>query len=196
MNFFKRHFGAIVSAFLLAMGSMTYLANATTIEGFTPSGNFQTVGVSDAGALFVNILSTTPQHVITDTGSYITGIVNPVQVYGVAGAPVAVTFSTNSASFTVNAASATTPAVLRTNHATSQFALLSTNAARKQSIICNTDTGIILYYGPTGVTTATGAFLPPLACLSPDVPASFTGALFGISSAASTGNLISVTTFQ
>lgn len=175
--------------FLLALllGVLAVPAKATTIEGFTPSGNFQTVGVSDLGALYVNIVSTTPQHVITDTGSYtsIQGAVavygddalQPVSVTGAFGAPVEVT-----GSFVATAGTAAVVVSGQISVTSGGIDVLAQDFTRKQSIICNNDPGATIWLGPFGTTTATGIPLGAGGCMSPDVPASFVGRLVGRSS--------------
>jgi hypothetical protein len=150
---------------------------ATTIEGFTPEGNFQTVGVSDAGALFVDILSTTPQHVITDIGSqvYVSSVGGTVAVTGVLGT----TASTSTLSISAQVAVPGGDTIV-----------YPADTTRKQGSLCNTSPAATLFIGPTGVTTTTGIPLPAGSCLSPDVPSSFIGALHAASTGAATAAYI------
>lgn len=182
-------------AALLLGAVLAIPAKATTIEGFTPSGNFQTVGVSDLGALFVTIVSTTPQHVVTDTGSVITSILDPVTVigtpssspipvYGPGGGPVAV-----SGSLVVHPSSATTQTNGQVSIGVTPFTILASNPSRVQSIICNQDPSLTVWVGDASVSKNTGIALGAGGCMSPDGPASFSGALFGISSTTTTGKV-------
>ncbi len=191
----KKILQILLAAAALAAASS---ARATTIEGYTPSGNFQTVGVSDLGAMFVDILSTTPQHVTTDPGSVvgITSVTATVPIKGVAGAepvPISGTVSVIS-TVTVVASSATVPAsaVFSLNGATA-VQILSADAARMQSIIRNTDPSMTAWIGPAGVTRSNGMPLLAGETMTPDVPASFRGALFAVSSTTAQGQVTTLT---
>ena len=57
------------------------------------------------------------------------------------------------------------------------------DGSRFQGVICNIDSLFTVWVGSTNVTTNTGLPLLAGSCLSPDAPASFQAALFGVSTA-------------
>ncbi len=159
-------------------------AGAVIIEGYTPSGNFQTVFVSDTGRLFVEIDSSTPQHVIVDGGTItVKNILSePVQVEGIGGAPVAV-----SGSFTATASTSTTMVTGQHNATGSASSIYPNDNARKQGCLCNGDSVNPIWTGFTvAVSSLTGFRLPAGACECPDVPSSYIGAIFGVTDGTST----------
>lgn len=183
-----RHLLAAVAALMLAGR-----AQATTIEGYTPQGNFQTVYVSDTGRLFVDIDSSTPQHVIVDAGT-MTHITDPVQVFGVSGGPVAVSGPSGSpiqvsGTFVASASTSSTVSSSQIGITATPFAILAIDVTRKQSILCNQDPTLTVWIGGATVAANNGIALGAGGCMSPDVPTSFTGALFGISSTTTTGKI-------
>jgi hypothetical protein len=161
------------------------LVNATTIEGYTPSGNFQTVFVSDSGRLFVSIDSTTPQHVTVDGGT-LTHITDPVQVTGPGGVPINVTIP-GGVTANVVASTATTSTSAQFNVGMGGSVCYPAIATRKQGVLCNSSDTANIYIGPLGVTVLSGALLGPGSCYSPDVPAAYVGSLSCISTAAASG---------
>lgn len=149
----------------LAFAFSAYV-QATTIEGFTPAGQFQTVGVTADGRLQVTNSSITA-HIVVDAGQG-GGTAVIVQNSSVT-TPTAATFSVNS-----------TPAVC--------YPAVSN---RSQGIICNVDPSVTIFIGgPSATTSANHMTLTPGSCLSPDVPAPFTGALTCVSTAAALGNYL------
>lgn len=175
-------------------------AGAVVIEGTTPSGKFKTVGLDEQGNFKVAVGTGTPYHVITDTGSVITTVVNPVEVKGnlaavavpvtgPGGGPVP-TSTTFSGTVVVAASTSTSVTSAQVSIGIVAFTILSADATRKQSVLCNNDpNGLTVWIGDSGVTTATGIGLGAGGCMSPDVPTSYIGTLFGISSAATTGKI-------
>lgn len=132
------------------------VSKATTIEGYTPSGNFQTVGVTDDGRLEIDISSNAFFHVIVDSGDHL--------------------IVTASTSTTVIAATVVVPANVAT-------IIYPADPLRRQGFFCNDDlNGLTMHFGTSGVSNTTQKFLPP-GCVSPDVPESFTGVIYGISTA-------------
>lgn len=174
----------LLAAALGFAGVLAPRARAVTIEGYTPSGHFGTVGISEAGSLYVDILSTTPQHVVTDPGS-VTTIVSTVPVSIVSPNPLPVT-ATFSGNIQVGASTATT---ITTGHFTctsTAAQIIAANSSARQSLVCNSDLTVTVFVGPSGVTATSGIALLPGTCLSPDVPSSFQGALSCITASAST----------
>jgi hypothetical protein len=182
----KRTLSAALTFLVLALGAGVSLiapapAAAVTIEGQTPSGGVQQVGVSDTGALFVDILSTTPTHVTVDGGTItVKNIIDqPIQVIGGSGPPVTVT-----GTFTAAASTATvmvTGQVLVTSGGCST--IYPADLAKKQGCFCNDDpNGLNLWFGPASVTTpSNGKLLPAGSCACPDSPASYISDVCGAS---------------
>lgn len=179
------------------MGSV----QAVVIEGTTPSGKFKTVGLDNEGHLLVAIgTGTVVSHVITDTGSVtnatIVGSVEvkgnstavPVPVSGALGGPINVTGSVTG-TFSAAASTAATVTTSQPSFGPGESTALAADPLRKQSVICNNDPSVTAYLGPAGVTTGSGMALGAGGCMSPDVPASFTGQINAISTAATTGKL-------
>lgn len=171
---------------------------AVVIEGTTPQGQFKTVGLDSQGRFQVNISSGVAYRVITDTGS-VTNITNTVTVKGSSpnglviqgdpgGIPVPVTGAL-SGTISVTASTAAAITSSQPNIVTTPFTILGVDPNRKQSIVCNNDPALTVWLGNASVATTTGIPLGAGGCMSPDVPASFTGALFGISSATTSGNM-------
>ncbi len=180
----RKLFSLIAAGALLLIGVASLFharpAGAVTIEGYTPSGNFQTVYVGDDGRLFVSIDSTTPQHVIVDGGTItVKNILSePVQVTGLSGGPVSVT-----GNFTATASTATTSVSGQTNVGNVAAIVYPADNLRKQGVLCNNDlSGLTLWVGPGSVTTGNGLVLFSGACMSPDVPSSFIGSVYAVSS--------------
>lgn len=188
--------GAVAALFLAAS------AQAIVIEGNTPSGQFKAVGLDNQGRFNVNIATGSAYRVITDTGSVITTIQNPVEVKGNAlavpvpvsgagGGPVPV-----SGAFSVSASTVATPVTAQVNHTAVAGVKLPSDPQRKQSIICNNDPSLTVWLGAAGVNTTTGIPLAAGGCMSPDVPASFIGDLYGISTMTALTGTISYIYFK
>jgi len=175
----RKNISLAASFLVLVMAGLSCLkeANAVIIEGVTPSGKFKSVFVTEAGRLPVETTTGTAQHVIVDSGT-ITAFqgTKPWAVSTAVGVAVTVKSSTSSVV------------------ATSQFAVTGvasncypTDALRSQGVVCNADANINIYIGDGGVGVGSGAILQPGSCLSPDVPSSFIGSLFCISTAPVSG---------
>lgn len=159
---------AVILALFLAPA-----CHANTIEGFTPSGKFKTVGVSEAGRFFVDTATGIAQHVIVDTGT-VTATQAAGQVYNVAtSVGVAVTVVPSTSTVVVSAAGVATavPSIV-----------YPADANRTQGVLCNTDPSGNILVG-NGVSQSQVLF--PGSCLSPDVPSAFTGSITGVSTSAS-----------
>jgi hypothetical protein len=183
----RKNLALFLTACVMALGVVSQFAHATTIEGFTPEGNFQTVGVNDQGALYVTLVSTTPQHVVTDTGSFITTIQNPVQVTGVGGGSVAVfgAFTLTGSTITATQPLTTVPTAAQVVVNGTPAIVYPADAARVNGNFCNLSSTVTIWLGGSGVAPGTGAPLFPLACGSADVPGSFTGNLYGVTTGVS-----------
>lgn len=136
-------------------------AKATIIEGVTPSGKFKSVFVTEDGRLPIEITTSTLQRVIVD-GGFVT--VFP-----------STTTLTVSGQFSVSGA----PAVC-----------YPADDSRKQGLLCNNDLGANMFVGGAGVGVGTGLLVPPGACLGPDNPTAFTGALVCVSTTTLQGSYI------
>ncbi len=168
------------TAAVLMLGVAGHFARANTIEGYTTAGNFQTVFVTPDGRLEVSIGSTTPQHVTIDGGT-----VTFVATIGSVMGPISVVTSTGGPGLTVTASTTST-------QVSGTVTLLANTAAiiypadvnRRQGFFCNDDlTGLVMHFGDASVTNSTEKFLPA-GCVSPDVPGTYTGVIYGISTAA------------
>jgi hypothetical protein len=148
----------LLLALLLVLGGK---AQAIVIEGQTPQGTFQAVGLDTQGDFLVAVSSVIPYHVVVDSGS-----------------------TTN---ITVSQSSSTSSGVK--NMALTPFLIMPVRFNRNQVIVCNNDAGINLWVGPASVALGAGFLMTPGSCLSPDVPTSFVGALYGISSATALGTV-------
>ena len=182
-------------------------AHANTIEGFTPSGNFQTVGVTEQGALDVSISSGVPFHVVVDSGNINAFQAGPwnINIAGVVPSggslPVEVAntaFTISVPTITVNIGTVTTSAPISTFTIYGVVSLASVtptiiypaDPARKEGTICNISTSTIWIGGDTTVSNTTAPPLPPGACYSPDNPSSYTGVIYGYSNNPSAASYI------
>lgn len=171
---------------IFLLGLFTGQAEGVVIEGVTPSGKFKTVFVTEAGRFPVDLSTGTVTHVIVDSGfitvTQATGTIFNVKTVG--GVPITVTAAT--ATVTVNDQFDTFNVPI---------AVLPADTDRKQGIVCNNadlsaDPSILMYLGDSGVNDTNGVPLFPGSCYSPDVPASFTGDLFGFSTSPAHGSYI------
>jgi len=197
----KKLLGSTLAWMFAALCFYAATSQAVIIEGTTPQGTFRAVGLDAQGHFLVaSSTSGVPTHVITDTGSVVAipGVVRvegavsatPLPVTGPAGGPVAVTGSFQASASTAGIVNSAQVAIGST-----AFPILAADVTRKQSIVCNGDESLTVWLGPAGVTIGTGIALGAGGCMTPDVPASFTGALFGISSATTSGK-VGVMTFK
>ncbi len=139
----------------LALLTFAAFVKATTIEGFTPAGQYQTVGVTPQGQLDVSVGSGVV-HVIIDSGAN----------HFVTASSATLVF-TGSGTLTANLITLVYPA----------------DALRAQGTVCNDDTtGLVWYVGSITASSTTWKLFPP-GCLSPDGPESFVGALYASSTA-------------
>jgi len=196
----KRLLGSLLGGILALFVAAT--AQAIVIEGTTPNGQFKAVGLDNQGRFNVNIATGSAYRVITDTGSVITTIQNPVEVKGNASAvPVPVSGAGGgplavSGAFSVAASTVGTVVTAQVNHTALASIKLPSDAARKQSVICNNDPSLTVWLGAAGVATNTGIPLVAGACMSPDVPSSFIGDLYGISTMTALTGTISYIYFK
>lgn len=168
---------------VLMIAAAVKVCPAVVIEGYTPSGNFKSVGVTENGELAVQNDTATAQHIIVDTGT-------ATVAQGPAGVSPWLVRTVGGIAVTVQASTAAH--VQQNQFATSTLAtvIFPADANRVQGVICNTDPGATIWLGDSSVSQING--LPLLAgnCFSPDVPASFQGDLYGVSSATSHGAYI------
>jgi len=169
-------------AILLLGGAIR--AGAVMIEGVTPTGELQTVGLDSSGRFQVATASGNVQHVIVDGGT-VTVKTDPldslnVNITGgsvsvVSTTPINVVFST----------SASSCVSLVTNGGTlnGTSVIYPADPARKQGIICNTS-NYSLGALEIRIGDSSGPILLPYGCFSPDGPGSFIGSLVGVSTTA------------
>lgn len=172
----------VLQALVLALSLFGARAHANTIEGYTPSGTFATVGLDAQKNFKVAISSLTALHVIIDSGT--------VSISG--GNIVAHQQAGESYVVTASSVQTTVSAQVTINTLSGQF--LPADAARKQGVLCNNEdifgNTTIMYIGPPGVSTADGLPLQAGSCYSPDVPESFTGELDAVSTATAHGSYV------
>ncbi len=185
MNSEKIRKGVAIASTLaiLALTGLALVAKATTVEGYTPAGNFQTVFVSATGRLYVEQSSGVLTHVVVDSGTIDVG--NTVAVTGPASAPVAVSGNLTA---TVSASTGATITTGQFNLNPVAIQVFAASTVRQQSLLCNNDAVMNAFVGPSGVSVNNGLQLPPGTCFSPDVPSSFQGALFVVSTGIGGGN--------
>jgi hypothetical protein len=168
---------------VLMLAVAYHLAPATVIEGYTPSGNFKSVGVTEDGQLQVQNSTSVAVHVTVDTGAIT--ITLPT---GPGGSPIPLVVTTPAGQQVEVKAStvATVTNACGSSNASASLAYPS-DINRTQGVLCNEDTFNYIWLGGSGVTVGppadvgNGLALPPGGCLSPDMPASFVGQLFVIS---------------
>jgi hypothetical protein len=188
----SKNLSLALTALILAFGALAPFmrprdASAQVIiQGVTPGGGVNSVGVTTGtpGALLVQI----------GTGS-VTGVTV------VAPLPLPVVLSTLTVSVVTLSTSSTVKAVVSASTTTTvlygqgsgsgygaAFQVLAANPSAHQSTICNLcgmptySCGGNLFIGDVSVSTTTGFAIPPGCCYYPDNPASFQGALYGVSS--------------
>lgn len=180
----------IFSGVLMTLSLCAGVALATTIEGYTPTGTFQSVFVSDDGRLFVETSSGVAQAVTVVGGT--------VAVQNTQGGSLTVNATIDGEPIEVNCISGCSggggvPVASMTVTVSAQgssvgggvsFELIAANANRKSFSIRNTSdlTGMVtvLYIGPVGVDENDGMPLFPGESYDPAGPhATFTGALSG-----------------
>ena len=189
----KKNLSLALSALILVLGLLSMKeAGAVIIEGVTPSGKFKSVYVTEAGRLPVETTTGAAQHVIVDSGT-----VSAFQGGGwTVDAKQSGTWNlsltnTGSTGLVVTASTVATVASGQFNFIFGvPQQVLTSNAARTQSVFCNTGTGATLWVGGSGVSTSNGMPIVPGSCFSPDVPASFIGTLWAISTAPASGAVI------
>lgn len=141
-----------LSVLILAAALAAKIVQATTIEGYTQAGVFQTVGVSNDGRLNIDLSTDALVHVIVDAGVIIS-----------------------------SAAKARTPFTAQGTLTTAAVEIYPADNMRKQGIICNTSGSENIWLGDPSVTVANGNLVEAGICMSPDVPAAYVGALSAIS---------------
>lgn len=139
-------------AVALTFAGVYRVANATTIEGYTPQGEFQTVGVSSTGRLLIDLSTSAIIHVVVDTGTIV-----------------------------VSAAVSTQPFTAQGTLGVAAAVFYPADSMRKQGFFCNTSTSENMWVGGPGVTILTGNLVFPGACATPDVPTVYIGALSAVS---------------
>lgn len=175
----KKFFPALALAAILGLCRQT---QATVIEGFTSSGQFVTVGVSDTGRLLIDISSigvaaavvfpsSQPVTAFQGTSPWIITSTAPLQMSPVGSFSVMPTTSSISGTAQVAVTSA-------------GQTLCAASATRMGCFFCNQSPSINVYWGTTGVTTGTGLLLEPGSCASPDSPTITKSAVVAISTAA------------
>lgn len=172
----SKYLSLTATAALLIFAAIS--ARATTIEGYTSQGQFQTVLVTNPGRLQVDTSTGIPQHVISDSGSVssVTVLNTPLPVSG---------------NITVTASTAATITTGQITPTTLGVVVFAANSSRLQSNVCNDDPSANVWIGAAGVTTTSGFKLIPGRCTGPDVPASFQGALTAITTGTASANAVS-----
>jgi hypothetical protein len=161
----------------------------TIIQGQTPGGEFQSVGVSTNGFLFVvtstgaaqsvSIIQSIPYQVYLATTPPSGGAtLNPVTVIS---APAL------TGTFTSQASTAATISTAQFSIDTSPEEICPVSMTRSRSRLCNADPSHIIYIGNSGVTITSGSPLFPNTCDTVDNPESFQGGVFAVSSATLAG---------
>ncbi|MDE1822337.1 MAG: hypothetical protein KGI98_15980 [Euryarchaeota archaeon] len=152
-------------------------ARAVEIEGVDPSGVLRTVGVTSTGRFQVDTSTGLSQHVVVDSGT--------ISVQNVPGSPLIVTTTGGGAGgFTVTASTVGVTLTGQTSVTNVAAVIYPADTARVQGVVCNDDpNGLYMWIGGAGVTSATGKLVMAGSCFSPDVPSSFIGALYGVSTA-------------
>lgn len=182
----KRAFKALALglAFIFALKP----AHAVIIEGFTPSGDFRTVAVSDDGRLLVATSTGVAQAVFFTSTQPV--LAQQFGIWTVAlSSAITVEVGTE---VTVTASTAATGTQAQTDCTNVASAIMPAASTRKQGILCNQDASANCWLGNSGVTTSNGLLLGPGACFSPDGPSSYVGSIFGISS----GPVVEIGRFQ
>lgn len=143
------------------------VVEATVIEGFTPSGQFVTVGVSETGRLLIDISSIgVAAAVVFPSSQPVTAFQGSTPwVVTSTGIPV-----TMSGSLVVSPTTSTINATTQVSVTSAGQTLCSASATRLGCMFCNQSPSINVYWGTTGVTTGSGLLLEPGSCASPDTP--------------------------
>lgn len=156
------------------------LTHAETIEGYTPSGQFRTVGLDSQGRFQVATDSGVAQHVIVDGGT-LTVRNTPgttMNVTGPGGGPISV-----AGGFTVAPSTAATMVTGCATMTGTAVLVYPADSARKQGFVYNTDSAITVNYAFTGGVSNTDPPLAPGGSIQPDTPSSYIGEIWFIGTA-------------
>lgn len=175
---------AVSLAFIFALKP----AHAVIIEGFTQSGDFRTVQVSDDGRLLVATSTGVAQAVFFTSTQPVNAIQQGTWTVGLSSG-ITIAVGTEVTVVASTAATGTQAQVSCTNVAA---VILPAAATRKQAILCNQDGSSNCWVGNSGVTAGNGLLMGPGSCFSPDGPSSYVGSIFGISS----GPVVDIGRFQ
>lgn len=164
---------------LLAGLLLSSRARAVTIEGQTPSGGVQQVGVTDEGQLQVNLNNVT----LT------------VSSFNIAGQPISVYVTSGTVTVATGTITAVPPVTTSTsegngsNAGGSGFEVLPPSSSRLNSCITNecgtplANCGAYMRVGDASVSATVGYPILPGGSYCPDDPGSFQGELYGASTA-------------
>lgn len=186
----------ILLALALALfAGKAFSQSATQIQGITPEGGFQTVGVTDNGFLQVSYVGSTTTLTAVQIAAPLplpVGIAtssNNVTVDNTSAAPVPVQIFSSTLTATAQTTTATTYGAGSNAGGGSAFSVIPANPSRVNSCLIN-ECGTIangcaayMRLGDSGVTTSTGFLLLPGATYCPDNPGSFQGQLYAASTA-------------
>jgi len=178
---------ALIGAMLSAMFAPKFAAaqSQTIIQGQTPGGGFQSVGVSTQGYLFVTVstgLATTVS--IIQSVPYAVYLATTPPSGGATLNPVSIISAPElTGTFTTHPSTASTISTGQFSIDTTPEEICPTNTNRLRSRVCNSDPGAIIFIGNSGVTAATGSPLFPHTCDTVDNPEIFQGGIFAVSSA-------------
>jgi hypothetical protein len=168
------------------------ISRAVVIEGFTPSGQFVSVQVSDNGELRVAGSTSIAQAVFFLSSQPVNAFQASYPWYVASGSvPVNVNVQGfGGGAFSVLASSCGVVANTPYSISTLQTKVLDTNVNRCSSLLCNWDASMNVWLGPLGVSASNGQMLGPGACLSPDNPIRYSGIMYAVSTGAVSTPLI------
>src|SRR3989304_4545354 len=135
---------------ILAFSFAATKANAVVIEGFTPSGQFVTVGVSDDGRLLISVSTGVAQTVTFASTQPVTAFQGTTP--WIIQSTVAVSV-VPLGSFSVTPTSATINVTTQVNVTSAGQTLCAASTTRLGCFFCNQSASIHVFWGTTGATT-------------------------------------------